>query len=212
MAKENNHLETLAEIKSLMERSSRFLSLSGLSGVFAGLFAIAGALIAYAYFGIGVGSSAFFDGAKDAAGNPNTEFYIFFLADASIVLIASLSVGYLFTSKKARKQGDQVWTNATKRMLSNLMLPLFAGGVFCLILMHHGFVGLLAPTTLIFYGLALLNASKYTLDDVRYLGIMEILLGLIAAFFMDYGLLFWLIGFGLFHIIYGLLMYKKYEK
>ena len=56
------------------------------------------------------------------------------------------------------------------------------------------------------------NASKYTLNDIRYLGLTEIFLGLVALVFLEYSLLFWAIGFGLVHIIYGIVMYYKYER
>ena len=72
--------------------------------------------------------------------------------------------------------------------------------------------GLVAPTTLVFYGLALLNASKYTLGDVKYLGYTQVILGLICAVFPNYGFWFWVIGFGFMHIVYGLIMYVKYDK
>jgi hypothetical protein len=44
------------------------------------------------------------------------------------------------------------------------------------------------------------------------LGICEIGLGLIASIYMGYGLLFWAVGFGVLHIIYGIVMYMKYER
>ena len=69
-----------------------------------------------------------------------------------------------------------------------------------------------APASLIFYGISLVNASKYTLTDIRYLGVMEIILGLINTQFIDYGLYFWATGFGLLHIIYGAMMWWKYER
>ena len=47
MNEQNQHLETLQDIKKIMERSSRFLSLSGLSGIAAGICALAGSVIAY---------------------------------------------------------------------------------------------------------------------------------------------------------------------
>ena len=65
---------------------------------------------------------------------------------------------------------------------------------------------------LIFYGLALINSSKYTFFEIRYLGIAEIVLGLIASVFVSSGLILWAAGFGLLHIIYGIIMYYKYER
>ncbi|HMI66070.1 MAG TPA: hypothetical protein VK517_08550, partial [Cyclobacteriaceae bacterium] len=71
--------------------------------------------------------------------------------------------------------------------------------------------GIVAPSFLIFYGLALINASPNLYEEIRYLGYSEILLGLLCAVLPNYGLLFWAIGFGLFHILYGAVMYKKYD-
>lgn len=212
MDKQNEHLETLSEIRSLMERSSRFISLSGLSGVFAGIFALIGTIAAYIYLKIGIGSPGYYEYAISENGEINTGFYIFFLTDAICVLIASIAAGSILTMRKAKQKGQPIWNTTAKRLLINLMIPLITGGVFCLVLLYHGLVGLVAPATLIFYGLSLLNASKYTLEDIRYLGISEIMLGLIASIYIGYGLIFWALGFGILHIIYGIVMYKKYEQ
>jgi hypothetical protein len=136
----------------------------------------------------------------------------FFLLDAMLVLVAALSAGIYFTARKARRQGQSIWGFTARRLLFSMMIPLVAGGLFCLALIYHGAFGLAAPATLIFYGLALLNGSKYTLHDVRYLGITEIILGVVASFFIGYGLLCWAVGFGLMHILYGAIMYYKYER
>lgn len=215
MDKQNEHLENLSQIRSLMERSSRFISLSGLSGVAAGIFAIMGAAAAYFYLKFHAYSSSsrpYYEYAYTENGDPDTQFYLFFLVDAILVLLASLTTVFILTTRRAKQKGHSIWDPIAKRLLINLMIPLVAGGLFCLILMYHGLIALIAPTTLIFYGLALLNASKYTLDDIRYLGICEIGLGLISSMYIGYGLIFWAVGFGVLHIVYGMLMYNKYEK
>ena len=211
MNDQEKHLQDLASIRSLMERSSRFISLSGLSGVFAGSFALIGAAAAYLYMDFGL-QEFYYKKAYLPDGSLNTSFLIFFLVDALAVLVASLASGMFLTMRKARKKGQTIWDKVAMRMLINLMIPLGTGGVFCLILLHHHMVELMAPATLLFYGMALLNASKYTLNDIRYLGICEIILGLLASYYAGYGLLFWSIGFGVLHIIYGLSMYVKYER
>lgn len=212
MDKQKEHLETLSEIRSIMERSSRFISLSGLSGVFAGIFALLGATDAFIRFNLGFNSPNYYDYALNDSGETNVNFYVFFFADAISVLFASLAVGSFFTIRKAKQNGQTIWDATAKRLLINLLIPLAAGGLFCLILLYNGLVELVAPATLLFYGLSLLNASKYTLDDIRYLGICEIILGLIASVYIGYGLIFWAIGFGVLHIIYGIVLFNKYEK
>jgi general stress protein CsbA len=213
MEDQKEHLQALSDIRSMMERSSRFISLSGLSGVFAGVFALAGAYLAYVKIGsytddyismIEMGSSEEMEPLGDLI------IPLFFIAVG--VLVASLLVGTLLTMRNSRKKGIRIWDSTAKRLLINLAIPLATGGLFCLILLFHEIFGLIAPATLIFYGLALINASKYTFNDIRYLGICEIILGLAAAFYIGYGLLFWAVGFGVLHIIYGSVMYFKYER
>jgi len=212
MNKQQEQLETLREIRSLMEQSSRFLSLSGLSGVIAGLAAIAGVVAAYIHLGLSPFEPGYFHLAFDENGAPVPAFFKAMLGIATLVLaIALVAAGYL-AAKKARKDGLPVWDATSKRMLGNLLLPLVVGGIFCLILLVQGQIALVAPATLLFYGLALVNASKYTLIDMRYLGISVIITGLAAAALPDFGLLFWGFGFGVLHIVYGIAMHLKYDR
>lgn len=212
MDNNNQHLDTLAEIRNLMEKSSKFISLSGLSGIFAGIFALLGFFASILYLNQEYSAKSYYDYAYLNDGTINLNFISFFVVNAIVVLLLSLIFGSYFTFKKAKKNKQSIWDNTSKRLLINLMIPLVTGGVFCFILLFHGLFGLIAPVTLIFYGLALLNASKYTLNDIRYLGISEIILGLFSSVIIGYGLYFWAIGFGVLHIVYGSVMYFKYEK
>ena len=210
MTQNEEQLSALNDIRNMMERSSKFISLNGFSGVFIGIFALAGAVIIYLFFDFkGTSYSRFIDIFSDGH---NTVTMHFLLTVTLSVLILSLFVSSLLTIRKAKKNGLKIWDSTTKRMLINLMIPLFTGGFFCLILLYHGLTGLIAPAMLIFYGLALINSSKYTFFEIRYLGIAEIVLGLIASVFVSSGLILWAAGFGLLHIIYGIIMYYKYER
>lgn len=212
MKENQEHLQDIKEIRSMMERSTRFLSLSGLSGVFAGVYALAGVAMAYLYFNIGMDANDYYAKVNSAATARNYDFYWVLVGIALTVLTASILTGLILTYRRAQKQNTNMWDNTSKRMLVNLSIPLVTGGVYCFALLAQGEIAMVAPATLIFYGLALINASKYTLDDIRYLGICEIVLGLIASVCVGYGLVFWAIGFGVLHIIYGTFMYYKYER
>jgi predicted lysophospholipase L1 biosynthesis ABC-type transport system permease subunit len=211
--KEKENLKTLADIKTLMERSSRFLSLSGLSGIFIGCYALAGSIAAWQYLSdSNLATTNYYNLATTSETEIHTPFLAFFVCDALLVLLLSLITGYILTYRLAKKKGLKIWDAAAKRLLVNLLIPLVTGGIYCLILLQHNHFGLVAPSTLIFYGLSLFNVSKYTYNDLRYLGVIDIVLGLIAAIYTGYGLLLWAFGFGVIHIIYGIIMYYKYER
>lgn len=200
------HQEDLNHIRSMMERSSRFISLSGLSGVFAGLSALLGGL--YAYLLLEQNGINYFEASSKEF---SLSLIYELIATAVVIFVFALIFGIAFTVRKSRKNDLPIWTSSTKKMLINLIIPLSAGGVFCLALLYHQMAVLIAPTTLLFYGLALVNAEKYTLSDIKYLGFCEVILGCIALFYLGYGLVFWIFGFGILHIVYGLVMFKKYK-
>lgn len=198
---EKKYLEDISEIKNLMNRSSRFISLSGLSGILAGVYAIIGAVIAYLFL------------------LPKGDYVVlhswnFKMLVITLVSVALLSVitAYLLTTRKAKKNNEKVWDDTTKRLLLNFLIPMVTGGIYILIKLNSQHYGLTASLMLIFYGLALVNASKYTIGNVKYLGYVQIILGLICAALPGYGLWFWILGFGVLHVIYGSLIYFKEEK
>ena len=210
-------LETLQDIKRMMERSSRFISLSGLSGVSAGICALIGAYIAQGMIR-SYDPGALTDSIRGslAAGSFRSEsttlFELRMFGLAMAVLTAALLTSTLFTWRKARRNHLPIWDHASKKLAINMAIPLAAGGVFVIGLLQHGGWNYVAPACLVFYGLALVNASKYTLTDIRYLGLLEIVLGCICMYFPHEGLYFWTGGFGILHIIYGLIMWWKYER
>lgn len=194
-------LEDIKAIREMMEKSSKFLSLSGLSGVMAGITAIFGAAFAYFYL-------LRYPAATDLN---HFQEMIILLVDAMLVLVISIGFALYFSWKKAKKKKLKFVNKATLSTIYNLGIPLLTGGIFSLILLFRGNVEIIASTTLLFYGLGLVNASKYTFEEIHYLGITEIILGIGAAIFLYHGIIFWTIGFGVCHIVYGAIMYKKYD-
>jgi len=205
-----NPNEDLQTIRDMMERSSKFLSLSGLSGIFAGICALTGA--AMAWFIILDSGQIHFDNYSPGKGVLMSGVRFYLALDAMLVLVIAILGAVYFSQRKARKVGQLFWTNSTRRLLVHLMIPLVSGGVFMLILMFRNHTELVASVMLIFYGLSLVNAGKFTFGEIHYLGLTEIVLGILAGIFINHGLLFWTIGFGLMHIIYGTAMYNRYER
>ena len=196
------YLQDIQDIKQMMSQSTQFISLSGLSGILAGIYALIGATIV---------NYLLEQNKFDVVIIEGLTFKLIILT-AFVVLLLSLVTASILTKQKAKKVGEKVWNASAKRLLINFCIPLFTGGIFAILLLRQEVYGLIAPITLIFYGLACLNASKYTLKDVRYLGITEIIIGLIAVEFSGYGLYFWVLGFGICHIVYGAMMYFKYDR
>lgn len=209
MDTQNQHLDALQDIKKMMERSSRFISLSGLSGIAAGICGLTSAFIAHRII---QGYYHFYDARGYWTKNDFKELEIKLFMLGIGTMIIALLFGFYFTWKKARKHKANIWNTSSKRLLINVFIPLMAGGVFvCGMLANNEWL-FIGPACLIFYGLALINGSKYTLDDIRYLGILEIVLGSFNFFYIAYGLYFWAVGFGVLHIIYGIIMWNKYER
>ncbi|WP_159023308.1 hypothetical protein [Formosa sp. L2A11] len=196
------YLNDISEIKNLMTKSSRFISLSGISGILAGIYALIGA--GYAYWLV----HSFSYGTLMLDG----KVFRLVLLDLLIVLVLSVGTSIFLTTKRANKNKESYWNTTTKNLLASFLIPLIAGGLYILIILSQGKYGQTGALMLVFYGVALYNASKHTLGYVKYLGLIEISLGLISALFPGLGFWFWVIGFGFMHIIYGIFMYFKYER
>ena len=209
MSLQNTHLDTLQDIRKMMQRSSRFISLSGLSGMAAGTWALIGAYFAQAWM------NEYYTEYKDYGSFTGSSFqqlkWNLFLLAASVFTLAIISAFY-FTWRRAGRDKIPMWDHSMKLLTINLLIPLITGGLFILSMLQQNDWHFIAPACLIFYGLALVNGSKYTLTDIRYLGYTEIIVGLISTQFPRSGLYFWAIGFGILHIIYGFVMWWKYER
>jgi len=213
MNDQNHPLNTLQDIKKMMERSSRFISLSGLSGIAAGVCALAGA-----WFANNVIKDEYHadDIATMTNGNESLSLNDWLNNElvriAATTFIAAFVLSFIFTFWRSKRTNTPVWGAQARRLMINVAIPMVVGGIFLFALMQNKIYGFIAPGCLIFYGLALLNASKYTLYEIRYLSMSEILLGIINLWFIGYGIYFWALGFRVLHIIYGTVMWWKYER
>ena len=207
-------LQTLQDIRNNMDRSARFISLSGWSGVWAGSVALAGSAIAYSW--LKDQPAGFFNPyAADGVADAPTEYYSFinsFIFLALGILVVAILGAFYFTWRKTKQQGGNVWNAPSKRMVAQIAIPMTAGAIFALHFLFNGHESYVAPVFLTFYGLALINGSKYTVSDIRYLGLLEVILGCISLMMPGNGLIFWAVGFGVLHILYGIIMWNKYDK
>jgi hypothetical protein len=208
-------LQTIQDIKRMMERSSRFISLSGWSGICAGICAIMGAWAAHwriNNYQPMRGGRIEFTGQVDSLSAASVSLLRDLLMIAAVTFIAALISAFIFTYLRSRRNGVQIWDRTVQRLTWNTIVPMAVGGVVILRAMQWGYFELVAPGCLLFYGLALVNASKYTLGEIRYLGYGQLILGIINLWAVGYGLYFWAAGFGALHIVYGAMMWWKYER
>ncbi len=180
-----------------MEQSSRFLSLSGLSGILIGIYALAGAYFAN-------------DLLKSEAYRNKTVLLLLILA--IVILVMSFITIIILTYRKTKREGDKIWSKGTRLLLVNLAVPLVSGGILTFIFFSRGYYEIIAALLLVFYGLALVNASKFTRQEIYYMGLCQIVIGIFASLFPVYSLLFWALGFGVIHILYGTIMHFRYEQ
>lgn len=197
MAEEQDHIKQLSEIRSMMERSTKFMSLSGWAGVMAGVYALAGSYMAQVVYHFS---------AADVTNLPHV------VSIAMSVLVLTIVTAIILSTQKAHRNGERAWNATSRRLIGHMALPLLAGGALILILLSQKLVGLVAPVSLIFYGIAIFNVGKYSYGELKYMGVMQVILGLIGAVYIDYSLVMWSIGFGLLHIGYGIYIHYKYER
>ncbi|MGK7368688.1 MAG: hypothetical protein ACNS64_00630, partial [Candidatus Halalkalibacterium sp. M3_1C_030] len=187
---------------------TKFMSLSGWAGIMAGIYALVGVWIAHTYLGFNPRQIVF--GTLEPGVLPSNLPQVIYLA--LLILFLAVGTAVLLSYRKAYKREEKVWNATSRRLLINIAIPLLAGGVFILLLYSKGLIGLMAPSTLLFYGLALYNAGNFTYREIKYLGLIQIGLGLISIWFISYSLLLWAFGFGVVHIAYGIYMHLRYER
>lgn len=205
MKPKQQYEQDLESIRQTMERSIKVLSLSGLSGVLAGIYALAGTGIAYylLYYPFnpyGLSPSV----SEQSVITP-------LLITAVAVLLLSLATGVFMSFSKAKKLNVSLWNSTSKELVINLSVPLVSGGLFILVLLTGGYYELIVSASLLFYGIALVQGSRYTYNEMQIVGYGELILGILAAFFPAFSLLLWGAGFGVLHIIYGAIMHYRYD-
>lgn len=198
-------VQALEEIKQMMNRSSRFLGLSGWSGIAAGICALVAGWLA------GKKLNNYSKSENDYGRGFNLFDHELFIL-AVITFIAALFLAFLFTYLRSRKTGIPIWGFMARKVMINVAVPMIAGGLLIWRVTDFGLYGLIAPACLLFYGLALINASRFTWSEVRYLGYLQLVLGVMNLWALEYGLYFWAAGFGVLHIVYGMVMWNKYER
>lgn len=197
-------LKELRDIRTMMERSSRFQTVSGWGILAAGLMAIVAGWVANIIFN---GSGTTLYGDTGYIWDHKTQIAVF--GSLALVVVCGLTV-FLSSMLLARRRNIPFAFDATmRRLLLAFSVPLVAGGVLCLALVLQGHYGLTSSIMLIFYGLALIACHHFTYPALGLLGYAELLLGLADCFVATHALLFWTVGFGVLHVLFGIYLIIK---
>jgi hypothetical protein len=199
---------TLKDIRDMMSKSSQFQALSGWSIVIIGIFACIAAVVAAAV----VGLDSPFTHDPGSIAPVSTRVWTAIGLALALLAVSSATVTIMSYYKAKRHNLPFAFDSRMRKMSINFLIPLAAGGIFALAMILQGHYGLTSSIMLIFYGLALVNCQHYTYPTLRFLGYGEILLGLIDCFVIHHSLLFWFLGFGVLHILFGILYIILYEK
>lgn len=192
--------EDILHIRTVMDRTVKFGSVSGTAGIISGFVAIASALVAWQWLGVGL--------FVDPDSFSYTEGKYLLLLGAAVMALSVTTAAVLSVRNAARRK-ESIWTGTTQRLVYAMAVPLVPGGLFALLLLYAGSLYLALAATLIFYGIAMHSAAAFSHAEFRPLGLLCTASGLAAAAFPAYSLLFWLLGFGLLNIIFGLVINKR---
>lgn len=201
-------IQDLESIRTMMERSSRFQTINGWGVTAVGLIALVAALVANGLFY--EGSDSWFStlyGNTDYLWSHKTQIAII----GALILVAVCGGIVFFSSlwMAKRKKISVTLDPNMRRTMFNFAVPLLAGAILCTALLVQGHYGLTSSIMLIFYGLALINCHHFSHRLLGVLGYLELALGLADCFVVTHALLFWALGFGVLHVVFGLLLIVK---
>ena len=183
--------ENLRVIRALMERSTKFSTFSGLSGVCAGMASIIGCIITRLYI-------------PDPGAFP-----VQFLALWSTVIVIAVGADYLLMKRRAAQVGKRVLSRLGKQMVIASVPGLGTGAIVTFYLLQHHLLGSVYPFWMLAYGLAVSATGLFSQREVSLLGVAFLIAGAACLFATGIGLPMMAVTFGGFHIVYGLAMSRK---
>jgi len=181
-------IDNLHFIRETMERASSFTAVPGWGGVAMGASALVAA------------------GVSRLARTPE-EWLGIWLAEAFL----AAAIGIWAIAAKARRSGVPLFAGPARRFLLTLSPPLAAGALATLALSRFGATTALPGLWLLFYGTAVVTGGAFAVRIVPVMGVGFMVLGGIALFCPpSWGTAFLAAGFGGLHIVFGILIARRY--
>ena len=185
-----------------MQQNSSYFSLSGLSGILVGIY---GLLTVYMVHML---TSTYGDGFDGSSQLPIALLEIGILVLAVVMILVALITLRIRAKRSAKKHNEKLWSPFSKKLRFHTLILLLLFIVILAVVANKGYYSIITPLMLLLYGIFLLNLSRLV-GRLRYLAFAELILATIAYFIYDKELLFLGLGFGIFHIIYGIVTLKK---
>lgn len=195
--------ENLRVIRELMERSTRYSTFSGLSGICAGLFSILGCLVQRFW----------------VLSLPASERLVAFTINWTLVIALTIGADFFLTKRKAPLVGKTILSRLGRQMVVASAPGLLTGALLTLFLLQQGHMDQVYPVWMLSYGSAVCAVGLFSQKEVGRLGrafltagALTLALGLLTAlqpYIASLGLFITALTFGGFHIAYGLIVSRR---
>ncbi|MBA2459180.1 MAG: hypothetical protein H0V43_09545 [Gemmatimonadales bacterium] len=180
-------MDNLSFIRQTMERATAFTAVPGWGGVGMGAIAFAATVLAW-------------DASPDD-----------WLATWLGASVAALGIGGWAMVRKARHGGTPVLSHSGRRFVLSYVPPILVGGLLTIVLVRAGLHSSLPGTWLLLYGTGVVTGGAFSVRVVPLMGICFMLLGTAALFGpAAWGNVFMAGGFGLLHVVFGLIIARRY--
>jgi hypothetical protein len=182
-------MENLEFIRDTMERSTHFTAVPGYGGMLIGFTAIGAAYIAHTQAPL------------------IRDWVIVWLVEA----VLAFCIGLFAMWQKSKLAGTTLNSVPAKKMILSFVPPMICGVIITLGLWRYGDFVSMIPVWLLLYGAAVVTGGSYSVRAVPIMGWCFIALGAIAFFLpANTGNLMMTLGFGLLHMVFGLVIARKY--
>jgi hypothetical protein len=180
-------MDNLSFIRSTMERATAFTAVPGWGGVAMGATALGATALAHS--------------------RPPAEWLAVWLS-ASVI---ALAIGGWAMALKARRGGTSVLSYSGRRFVLSYVPPLAVGALLTLVLMRAGLYDALPGTWLLLYGTGVVTGGAFSVRVVPLMGLCFMALGAFALLLPSaWGEWLMAAGFGGLHIIFGLIIARRY--
>ncbi|HXG86130.1 MAG TPA: hypothetical protein VNI84_19070 [Pyrinomonadaceae bacterium] len=181
-------MDNLRFIRETMERSAVFTSVPGYGGALMGATAVGAAIIAH-----------------------NQPLIKNWLIVWLIEAILAFSIGLFALWQKSKNSGESLASVPAKKFALAFAPPIVAGIILTALLYYRGFYEFLPCVWLTLYGTAVVTGGAYSVRIVPIVGWIFVALGAVAAFApASAGNLLMALGFGAMHIVFGLIVARRY--